>query len=77
MARRSQMLLPVRRYVVTMDGFGDMEVQAATAGAARYRYFKSGREAGYFAGGFQDFIDRGGARAREVRRPVMSESQGG
>lgn len=65
-----QLTLAVKLFRVSCDGFVDYEVQAATAAAAKYRAFKSAREAGYFRdyrNGFRDFLNRG-FTAREVRR---------
>jgi hypothetical protein len=68
--KRKQLQLPVKMFRVRCDGFVDVEVQAATAPAAKYQVFKKAREAGYFAdprSAFRDFIARG-FTAREIRR---------
>lgn len=65
-----QLLLEVRLYRVKCDGFVDYTVQAASSSAAKYKAFKSAREAGYFRDprtAFRDFLHRG-FRASEVRR---------
>jgi hypothetical protein len=72
MSRRKakQLVLAVRLFCVRCDGFCDYEVQAPNAAAAKYRAFKSAREAGYFPdprSGFRDFLSRG-FKAFEVRR---------
>jgi hypothetical protein len=67
--RHKQLTLPIRTFRVRCDGFGDVEVQAATASGAKYQVFKRAREAGYFAdprSAFRDFLSRGWV-AREVR----------
>jgi hypothetical protein len=65
-----QLSLPVRLYRVSCDGYVDMEIQALTAGGAKFEVFRRAREAGYFSDrrtGFRDFLNRGWT-AREVRR---------
>lgn len=54
----------VRLYRVSIDDFGECEVQASGRAGARWRAFQIGREAGYFGAGFRDFI---------ARRPRVAE----
>lgn len=67
--KSKQLRLPVRLYRCSCDGFVDMEIQALTAGGAKFEVFRRAREGGYFNSrdGFRDFLNRGWT-AREVRR---------
>lgn len=62
--RPQQMRMNVRLYRVSIDDFGECEVQASGRAGARWRAFQIGREAGYFGAGFRDFI---------ARRPRVAE----
>lgn len=53
-----QLRLSTTWYRVDCGDFGAIDVQAATAAAARYQIFKRARDAGFFAGGFRDFLQR-------------------
>lgn len=67
MKREGQQLrLDVRLFLVKADGFCDLQIQAASAPAAKYQAFKMGREAGYFPR-FRDFLNWG-FTAEELRR---------
>lgn len=62
-----QLTLNVRKYLVRGDGLGDLEVQAASRSAAKWDTYKRWRAAGFFTGGFGEFLGRR-VTARELRR---------
>jgi hypothetical protein len=71
--RRRQLQLAVRIYCVCCDGFGEIEIQAGTAGAAKYEVFRRARDAGFFRGphAFRDFLHCGWtARERRTKARV-------
>ncbi len=47
----------MRRYIITIEGWGSAEYEAATASKARYRAFRDLREAGP-RWSFRDFLTR-------------------
>lgn len=59
--------LPTRLFRVRCGDYGDFDIQATTAAAAKYQVFKKAREAGLFNSrqGFRDFLSRGW-NARDV-----------
>jgi len=67
-----QLSLNVRLFNVRADGLWEVKIQATSAAAAKYEYFKLAREAGYVRPGsylsrFRDFLDRG-IKAVELHR---------
>lgn len=70
MSRRpkgKQLCLPIRRYRVTGDGFGDFETQAKSPAQAKWLAFKAAQDAGWFRSGFRAFLHHGFS-VRELRR---------
>jgi len=62
-----QLSLPVRMYRVSCGEFGDIDITAGTAAAARYEIYRRAHEAGFFRKGFRDFLSRKWP-ARALRR---------
>lgn len=65
-SKSPQLLLDVRLYRVGVRGYGDIQVQAPSPAAAKYRVFKLAREAGVF-NQMRRFLARV-TGVREVRR---------
>ncbi|MBB3997252.1 hypothetical protein [Aureimonas pseudogalii] len=47
-----------RHWRIQIDGFDEQIQPAASIGQARWRNYRAGREAGYFSGGFSDYLSR-------------------
>lgn len=53
-------------WIVKLDGFDSVPVEAETASKARYKVYKLAREAGYFRDGcFRAFLERVGSTWRK------------
>jgi hypothetical protein len=70
---RQQLSLDVRLFLVRVDGFPDVAIQAPTKAAARYEVYRRGRAAGYFVNGFADFLTKVKV-ARNVRPLTTAEA---
>ncbi len=62
-----QLKLNVKLFNVRAEGLFEIRIQAASPAAAKYRYFKLAREAGYVSQ-FCDFLRRG-LKAVELHQP--------
>lgn len=47
-----------RHWLISLDGFDEMVQPGATRDKARWANYRAGREAGYFSGGFSDYLAR-------------------